>query len=270
MKGAGAFNLKSSRYKLINAGVANIYSEATFLSSVVTQGILGESVEVIAQQDEWLRIRQWDGYEGWIYHFSVTEYPAGWDPDYTYSGTIGWIYREPSLTAAPVRQISAGVRLPGTTSRGDWTEVRLPDGAKGFLPDAPPPTGSGELREAILATAGRFLGVSYVWGGKTGFGFDCSGFVQTVYWLNSVTLPRDAWQQAEQARALPDRTELQPGDLVFFTTGDRVDHIGIAYDPAQFIHCSGLVRVSSFDEAAPDYDHRLAGLFSGAGRVIQD
>lgn len=270
MKGAGAFNPKFSQYKLINAGVANIYSDATFLSSVVTQGILGESVEVIAQQDDWLRIRQWDDYEGWIYHFSVTESPADWDPDYTYSGAIGWIYREPSLTSAPVRQICAGVRLPGSPVQGDWLEVRLPDGVRGYLPAPPAATGGGTLREAIPATAERFLGVSYVWGGKTGFGFDCSGFVQTVFWLNGESLPRDAWQQAEQAHRLTGRRELQPGDLVFFTTGERINHVGIAYDPDRFIHCSGRVRISSFDASAPEYDHRLAGLFRGAGRVIQD
>ncbi|MEJ2052150.1 MAG: SH3 domain-containing C40 family peptidase, partial [Calditrichota bacterium] len=269
MKGVRVFSEDLNSHKLINVGVANIYAKASFLSSVVTQGILGESVTMLAQEDNWVRIRQWDGYEGWIYHFSLVDVPNGWKPTYAYPGTTGLIYQEPSTDSFPVRQICAGVQLPGTRRDDQWITVQLPDGGQGYLPREPEKPSSGNIRQDIMVTAERFLGTSYLWGGKTGFGFDCSGFVQTIFWLNGIPLPRDASQQAGYAHQLTGRGELQPGDLVFFTTDRRIDHVGIVYDPDRFIHCSGWVRQNSFEESAGDYNRRLDTIFSAAGRVIQ-
>ncbi len=149
-------------------------------------------------------------------------------------------------------------------------QVTLPDLSVGYAKRLDQSNSTGDKRKDIVRIAERFLGTSYLWGGKTGNGFDCSGFVQTVFWLNDILLPRDAWQQAVHSRPLSAGEELQPGDLVFFTSTDIIDHVGITYGDNRFIHCSAWTRINSLDEEAPDFHPRLAKVYSGAHRVIQD
>ncbi len=269
-KGVKVFARGVNQQKFINVGVASIYAEPTFLSSIVTQGILGEQLTVLKTKDDWYYIRQWDEYEGWLYRFSVVDPPDDWEPTFRYGEAYGWVYQNPSTESTPLRQICTGVELPGEIAEEEWMMVTLPDRTQGYVQRQQGSEIAENVRQQILSTAERFLGVSYLWGGKTALGFDCSGFVQTVFWLQGIHLRRDAAQQAAQTRALRGRKELQAGDLVFFAQNDRVDHVGIAYDSDRFIHCSGWVRVNSFDQNAPDYHQRLDRMFSGANRAIQD
>lgn len=118
------------------------------------------------------------------------------------------------------------------------------------------------LREEIAATARRFIGVPYKWGGTSAKkGFDCSGLALVVYRLNGLDLPRASFQQFEAGRAVPDG-DLRQGDLVFFATRgpNRVSHVGIYLGSGRFIHAprSGLtVRISSL--ASPYYARRYLG-----------
>jgi cell wall-associated NlpC family hydrolase len=93
----------------------------------------------------------------------------------------------------------------------------------------------------LLATAGAFMGVPYLWGGTTALGMDCSGFVQQVYRLNGVALPRDADQQAVLGRRVD---QARAGDLFFF--GEQsVTHVAIATNASEFVHApmaGGLVE----------------------------
>lgn len=107
-----------------------------------------------------------------------------------------------------------------------------------------------ELRAGLVATALRFLGVPYRWGGTSSFGIDCSGFVQLLYRLHGLYLPRDANQQAKYERMKPiSRDELVPGDLLFF---NDYGHVGMAISHHEFIHASThdqpLVQISRVDE----------------------
>jgi cell wall-associated NlpC family hydrolase len=83
-----------------------------------------------------------------------------------------------------------------------------------------------------LKTAESFIGVPYLWGGTTALGLDCSGFVQQVYRLNGVALPRDADQQAVLGRKVE---EARAGDLLFFGA-DSVTHVALATSATEFIH----------------------------------
>jgi cell wall-associated NlpC family hydrolase len=115
-----------------------------------------------------------------------------------------------------------------------------------------------------IETAMRFLNSPYLWGGRSPFGYDCSGFTQAVYKINGVRLPRDAWQQALMGRKIEKAKETVRGDLVFFAGDeDRVVHVGMAIPPDKIIHCSGMVRIDALDDKGifnlqlNQYTHRL-------------
>ena len=83
--------------------------------------------------------------------------------------------------------------------------------------DIPHPTGADLVRYAA-----EFVSVPYLWGGRAGFGLDCSGFTSTVYQLHGITLPRDAGPQAADSRGRAiDKSALQPGDLLFYSHGEQ-------------------------------------------------
>jgi len=247
----------------------NIYAEPSFQSAITTQCILGEILTILDLQDEWFKVKQWDDYIGWIYGFYVVDQPKDWQPDYRFGPNLGKVYASPSEDSEPLRQISAGVTLPGHTIDDRWIEVQLPDSRKGYIVHQPYKFESEDIRYRILETAERFLGTSYFWGGKTAFGFDCSGFVQTVFRLNNIKLRRDAWMQAEMGTRLSGRSEVEPGDLVFFTERERISHVGIAYNAGEYIHCSGFVRRNSFDSSAKNYRKQLDENFTCTNRVIR-
>ncbi|MFO7576824.1 MAG: NlpC/P60 family protein [Pelovirga sp.] len=114
-------------------------------------------------------------------------------------------------------------------------------------------SGRGDLREELVSTARRFLGVPYRWGGEDRGGFDCSGLTMVSYRLNGLDLPRNSRAQFAAGRPV-GRTALQQGDLVFFATegGQRVTHVGLYIGAGQFIHAprSGqTVRVASLSNS---------------------
>jgi cell wall-associated NlpC family hydrolase len=124
------------------------------------------------------------------------------------------------------------------TSSGGAGAVTVPD-------EDLPPMGDGEAF-AVASTALSLRGAPYRNGGTTPDGFDCSGFVQYVYRLHGVAVPRETREQFRQGRSL-GRDDLSPGDLVFFTTvAPGASHVGIVIGPDQFVHAPserGVVRV---------------------------
>ena len=106
--------------------------------------------------------------------------------------------------------------------------------------------------DAIIKTAKKYLGTKYVFGGTTPKGFDCSGFVQYVFKQNGFTLPRAADEQYKLGQRVKKPAELEPGDLVFFSTYEKgASHCGIYLGKNQFIHVSSSkgVRVDSLDDS---------------------
>lgn len=119
-------------------------------------------------------------------------------------------------------------------------------------------------RKNLVEDALLYLNSPYLWGGKTPMGIDCSGFVQMVYRLNGVDLPRDAYQQAEIGQALSFIEEADEGDLAFFDNEvGKIVHVGIILKNHRIIHSSGRVRIDGMDHQGiyrteqKDYSHKL-------------
>jgi murein DD-endopeptidase len=121
--------------------------------------------------------------------------------------------------------------------------------APAALGPAPPP--AGQVSSALIQTALGFQGIPYRLGGDSpSSGFDCSGFVQYVFSLNYITLPRTVLEQSAVGRRINPR-DARAGDLLFFATGSRgVSHVGIATAGSQFVHAptdKGVVRIDSVE-----------------------
>jgi cell wall-associated NlpC family hydrolase len=119
-----------------------------------------------------------------------------------------------------------------------------------------------ELRSEIVETARRFIGLPYRWGGTSAKrGFDCSGLVMAVYYLNGITLPRTSREQYHVGRSLP-KDSLAQGDLVFFDIAgrNRVSHVGIYVGDGKFIHAPGRGKTIRTDSLSnPYYAPRYKG-----------
>ena len=118
--------------------------------------------------------------------------------------------------------------------------------------------------EEILKLAMSYLNAPYLWGGKTPFGIDCSGFTQMVYKMAGIKLFRDASQQATQGEVLTFLEEAKIGDLAFFDNEEaNIIHVGIIVSPNEIIHASGRVRIDTLDHQGifnkdiGEYTHQL-------------
>jgi len=255
--------------KLVNVGYANIYASPSFQSGITTQAILGETLDVLDQREDWFYVRQWDEYEGWIYGFYVTDIPDEWEPNFHFLGQQTVVREHPDSTSRGIRQITTGSALPGVQRDEHLWKVTLPDGVTGYVVTEESVRFESDFPDNVLRTAQQFLGTTYFWGGKTPLGFDCSGFVQTVFRINDILLKRDAYMQAEQGKRLTSRGELSAGDLVFFREREKVSHVGIALDGEQYIHCSGFVRINSFNPDASNYRKHLDNIYVAANRIVE-
>lgn len=117
---------------------------------------------------------------------------------------------------------------------------------------------------SIISDAQAYLNAPYRWGGKSPFGIDCSGLVQTVFSLNGFRLPRDAAQQALEGEPNDFLQEAFPGDLAFFgEENEPITHVGIMLNNHNIIHASGKVRIDKIDHfgimnlETKKYSHKL-------------
>ena len=145
---------------------------------------------------------------------------------------------------------------------GQWVEVRLPDGSRAWAPRANLLTYSRSPLPApqVVEVAQRFRGVSYVWGGKTPNGVDCSGFVQQVFSMGGYRVPRVADEQFAATKPVT-KEEAQPGDLVFFTTYlPGPSHVGIYLGNGRFVHASSSRGVTETGLDEPYFSSRYLGI----------
>ncbi len=238
----------------VNVSAANIYRDASFHSEIDTQAVLWEQVVAHEEKDGFVRIETEDGYPGWISKHQLIEVSRS--PQLTMvTAPVLWILEAPQPYSPVIRDAVAGSYLEIIAETEDWFKVRLPDGITGWIPASaftPMPPLS---RDALIRTARLFMGVPYIWAGKTGKGLDCSGFTQMVHKLYGIRLRRDARMQFEDAAPVSkDPLDGQPGDLLFFAeNGERITHVGFALGRGKILHARGMVRVNSLNQSDADF-----------------
>ncbi len=267
---------------ICNVSVAPVRHAPGQRSEQTTQMLLGETADLLETGvNGWLRVRNdLDGYVGWIARNQVViptkKELQSWRKSLklTAKEFSLTLREEPSKNSDAAGELLQGTYLPKIRVRSGWTSVRRPDGRECWGPSASfvkpvRPTQSVTSSE-IVAFAKRFLGISYVWGGRSVKGFDCSGFTQTVFRNHGIELPRDAslqWRCGHHAGK--DLKELVEGDLLFFSAREhRITHVAIYLGvDGMLIHSSGYVRISSLDPTHELFEEDLGRTFVGARRL---
>ena len=250
--------------RVVVVPVANMYSSPSQASDVVSQAILGSNVVTLRRKGKWIKAETSDQYSGWIRRDDLRDTRKR--PYATSAETVqvsslfANIYRETDVTEhAPILTAPFESRLEviahGTADNGRWLQVRLPDARTGWIQSGDVTANPKTL--TILESielAKRFLGIPYLWGGRSSFGYDCSGFTQMLMRSRGINMPRDADIQAKWSGVAPvDRKDLQPGDLLFFGSSfEKITHTGMYIGNGEFIHDTTnthpVVQISRIDD----------------------
>jgi cell wall-associated NlpC family hydrolase len=232
--------------------VANMYSAPSQDADVVSQATFGSSVVLVEERSAWAKVRTEDDYSGWMLLVALRRYDAA-DRAYASTGTVAQVeslfanvYGEPNVTKhQPVLTLPFAALLEVVAEPekdgGRWVEVRLPDGSSAWIQRGDVNLNPRPLSvKETLALAQRFLGLTYLWGGTSSFGFDCSGFTQMLVRRRGIVMPRDADVQAAWKGVAPvKRTKLRAGDLLFFgESPQKITHTGMYIGHGKFIHDS--------------------------------
>ncbi|HET9409785.1 MAG TPA: C40 family peptidase [Candidatus Sulfotelmatobacter sp.] len=243
--------------------VANMYSSATENADVVSQAILGSDVVVLEKRHKWARIRTDDQYMGWMPFRNLRRLNAPYGaPGHVIQveSLFANLYREADVTEhRPIITVPFETHLeaiddaPGNDQR--WLEVRLPDGRMAWIQRSDTVRDPKPLTiEQSIELASRFLGLPYLWGGRSSFGYDCSGFMQMLVRSRGINMPRDANLQAAWGGVQAiDRKDLRAGDLLFFgESAEKITHTGMYMGGGDFIHDTTnghpVIQISPLDD----------------------
>lgn len=225
------------KYGLCHLTIVPLRAEASDRSEMVTQLLYGDIFKILESRKKWSRIRlQFDKYEGWIDNKQLSKISEenykklNKEEAVLSSDLANFITSEDEqLMLIPIGSNLGVAKFLGHIFEGHTIKGKLP-------------------KKDIVETALLYLNAPYLWGGKTPFGIDCSGFTQMVYKLCGHALLRDASQQSGQGEALSFIEESEAGDLAFFDNeeGDII-HVGIIMDDNYIIHAHGKVRVDRLD-----------------------
>jgi hypothetical protein len=251
------------KYGLGHLSVVPCRAEASDSSEQVTQLLFGETVKVYEKKRSWYRVKTaYDNYECWMdenqfVFISEEDFKElQHNPPKIVNEFADILKHEQS---GEMMSVLLGSTLPFLNDK----KVRLGneqwiyEGGNISLSEKAP-------KSKLVEHALMLLNAPYQWGGRSPFGIDCSGFVQLVYKLNGIILPRDASQQAEKGNKLSFIEEAEEGDLAFFDNEEgKITHVGMILDNNRIIHASGMVRIDRldhqgiFNQEKRDYTHRL-------------
>jgi len=209
--------------------VLPVRKDKSHKAELVNQILFGETIELIEENTDWSFIKTiHDGYSGWVEFrsFYFREYKTVEKHDII------------SSFVAEIKFESDILRIPfGSYFNSNGIEII--DGNY---------TDTCSCEEALLICKTQLLGAPYLWGGRTGFGIDCSGLTQIFYRLLNIDLPRDAYLQAGVGDDI-FLSQAIDGDLLFFRNAEgHIVHVGIAISDHSILHASGNVRIDRYDE----------------------
>lgn len=271
-------------YGITAKSYSNLYTKpSTQIRDLATQVRVGTPVKLLqySADRKFVRVRiEDDGYLAWIQRQDLQECDRE-----TFEAWINAPKVQLNRTIEQPQTLYLGTRLQYLPNSEESQQITalLPDERSLQLnssdllvnPTTPDKSNLIEIARQFLPQA-RYGGGSYLWGGTIGTRLDCSGFVQTVFRVGNIYLPRDAYQQKLYAQPVADDLrkieELQPGDLVFFSENRRLaTHVGIYIGNSQFIHSTPRgaysgVKINRLQNGT-NYDRYFQRTYFGGGRV---
>jgi len=261
----------ASSFFCISNPVVDMREDPSEKSKVVSQAIFAEQVRKEKVWEKWSYIRTPDGYKGWILSENLVKAP--YNSDLKVTRPRAHIYGVKDTEYGPIKTVPYGSMVQLLDASDErWIKIALPDGSEGYIQ-------KGDVAEEpklshkseLVAFSQKFLGLPYTWGGRSSFGYDCSGFVQMLYSHIGIELQRDARQQVLDKRLVTTTLDqLELGDLLFWGKSEqKILHVGMYIGNNQFIHATSRenkpwIRISSltdFEWSADEnayYPYRIA------------
>ena len=237
------------RYGICNLSIVPVRTEPREKSEMCTQILFGEHYTIMEENAKWCQIKlAFDGSEGWIDRIMVNEIE---EQDFLQLADIPQnVTKDVFNIVQPTGGynnflIVAGSSLPHFDHNARTFRIgKVEYSILGNSLDS----AQNNVREVIIENALKYFNAPYLWGGRSPFGIDCSGFSQILYKMAGLTIPRDAVMQAKLGENLTFVEEALPGDLAFFDNEDgAIIHVGIIWEKNKIIHSSGKVRIDNVD-----------------------
>lgn len=243
---------------LVKEPVVNMREKADSASKVVSQTYFSEQIKIIQESGRWTYITSSDGYFGWIPQDAYVRNPGHLGVTVKISRLAAHVYGVNDTEYGPLLTLPYGSKLPFVEKTSErWITICLPDGKECYIQ-------SGDVAEEpmfssksdLVEFSKKFLGLPYTWGGRSSFGFDCSGFIQMLYGKIGFELARDSKQQIlDRSFRTVSQQQLEPGDLIFFGKAEgKISHVGMYLGADQFIHSTVAenmpwIRISKLSDA---------------------
>ena len=251
------------KYAICNLSIVPVRAKPSDASEMITQLLFGELLEVEGFHKGWAKIRiTYDSYDGWVdakQIFIISQETYAKFNEFPPNLTLDLVSILRNITDDYAFPVLMGSSLPYIVNKTFYIEDK-----KYEFDGAITENNHSSSVNEIINHAYMYLYTPYLWGGKSPFGIDCSGFTQMTFKLGGIKLQRDAWQQAEQGTTVDFMTEASIGDLAFFENEEgRIVHTGILLGKNNIIHASGQVRIDNIDHqgifnaALDKYTHKL-------------
>lgn len=223
--------------------VATVRKNANHKSEIVNQLLFGETMVVMKQKEKWARIKSIpDNYQGWVTISHLEEIDENLARQYN-----PWVTAD-LLSSIEVGEQSMHISVGASLIGYDGVTGKFGDIEYRF-------SGNKIKRNEIISNAEnvkqlsvKWLNTPYLWGGRTPLGVDCSGFAKNIFKMLGIDLPRDAWQQAKEGKAVKKLKDARTGDLAFFDDKEEIVHVGILLSSEIIIHASGKVRIDGISK----------------------